>query len=423
MPRPRKNYDIAAPQSKAGEPTIAGPYIFKGRDCYHYNVLLQDPLTGKKRKLKACTYIKIDNPKGREKAIAVGQKILEYYRTNSNPNAPKRINAFYKSYLHNAELRELSPSYRSQIKASFEAFMKRYGEDVLLDRITLPMIRRFLLEMSSVSRARVFYACLRAAFEAAVQDGIIAVNPFAKFDLKTLPKREPRPRGILSPEQVVEIYTALPKESYLDRLVASFILFLFGSACRRAEGCYLLTTAINWENQSIGIAPTAKNKLKTLSSAGEIPMTKYAAIALREQALNKQNHPKADVRKSQWVFCNEKGEPYHPDSITKAAHKRLMAVCKQLGINSIGLDLHSMRHSISQLLIDGGVEISTTSKLLRHASLATTLTSYHRNADVATKFEAVMMVTGEMPMPASADDKSGTIIKHTLLILEFKRAA
>jgi len=404
---------------------IGRPYIVATRACYYVLLYKTDPATGNESRRKVSTRVRRDSKDSYNKACAAALQILAEAQSNFDPSAPMRLQAFSESYIAECEAKGLSQSYLQQIRSAFQALMNHIGNGCLITQVSSQQVRMFFFGQKSGSMALSFYRALRAGFEVARRDGKIVSNPFDQVDLKSLRKKfTPRPRGILSPEQVVEIYTALPKESYMDRLIASFMLFLFGSACRRSEGCFLLKTAIDWERKSIRIAPTVKNKLKTASSAGEIPITKYAAIALREQHLNRQSHPNAKVRESQWVFCNEQGEPYQPASLTKVAHKRLMEVCKQLGINSEGVDTHSFRHSISQILLDQNAETAIVSKLLRHGSIATTLSAYHRNADISTKFESVLMLTGEMPMPKmTTDGKPIPIVKHTLLVLSFKKAA
>jgi len=403
---------------------VGRPYIVATRACYYVLLYKTDPATGIESRRKVSTRVRRDSKDSYHKACAAALKILAEAQSNFDPSAPMRLLAFFESYITECEAKGLSQSYLQQIRSAFHALMNRIGNGCLITHISAQQVRMFLFGQKSGSMALSYYRALRAGFEVARRDGKLVSNPFDQVDLKALRKKfTPRPRGILSPEQVVQIYTALPKETYIDRLIASFMLFLFGSACRRSEGCYLLKTAIDWERKSIRIAPTVKNRLKTASSAGEIPITKYAAIALREQHLNRQSHPNPNVRESKWVFCNERGEPYQPASLTKAAHKRLMEVCEQLGINSEGVDLHSMRHSLSQILIDQNSETSVVSKLLRHGSLATTLSTYHKTADISTKFESVLMLTGEMPMPVIVNEKPIVIIKHTLLILSFKKAA
>src|SRR5579872_1777150 len=404
---------------------IGRPYIVAARACYYVLLYKTDPATGIESRRKVSTRVRRDSKDSYNKACAAALQILAEAQSNFDPSAPMRLLAFFENYIAESEAKGLSRSYLQQIRSAFRALMLHVGNGCLITQVSAQQLRMFLFGQKSGSMALSHYRALRAGFEVARRDGKIVSNPFDQVDLKALRKKfTPRPRGILLPEQVVRIYTALPKESYMDRLIASFMLFLFGSACRRSEGCFLLKTAIDWERRSIRIAPTAKNKLKTASSAGEIPITKYSAIALREQHLNRQSHLNAKIQESQWVFCNEQGEPYRPASLTKVAHKRLMAICEQLGINSEGIDLHSMRHSLSQILIDQNSETSVVSKLLRHGSIATTLSTYHKTADVSTKFESVLMLTSEMPMPTiTADGTPIPIIKHTLLIISFKRAA
>jgi integrase len=397
---------------------------------------MTDALTGKRRKLKKSSGIRLDDPKGLEKAIAVGQKILEHFRNNANPNAPKRLKNFFESYLHDCELKGLSNSYLRQIRESFAIIIKKYGEDVLLTAVTPAMVRTFLFEVKSNSQAQVYYRCFHAAFQQAMMDGLIAENPFAKFDISALRrKQKPRPRGVLSPGQVKQIYDAMPQETYTDRLMASAFLFAFGTGMRRSEICYLLNDALDWDKCEINVRSTDDYKLKTKSSAGVLPMSSYAALALYAQIKNKEAYNTEAVRSSRFVFCNSRGQAYQPDSLSRWIIKRVRSVAKQLGIEFNSGTLHGMRRSLLQHLVDSGIEPITVSKFARHSNLSTTLSAYHKMADNKSKFESVLLIAGKMPLPESGidlidqsrevamDAAAVRIIKHTIVFVKFKKVA
>ena len=436
MPRLQKYWENQSSPSSAGEPTLTGPHKFKNRPYYGFILYMTDALTGKRRKLKKSSGIRVDDPKGLEKAIAVGQKILEHFRNNENPNAPKRLKNFFESYLHDCELKGLSNSYLRQIRESFNALIGKYGAEVLLNAITPAMVRTFLLEVKSNSRAQGHYRCLHAAFEQAVIDGVLGENSFAKFDSAALRrKHKPRPRGVLTPEQIKQIYDAMPQVTYTDRLMAAAFLFAFGTGMRRSEICYLLNDAIDWHKNEINVRSTDDYTLKTKSSAGVLPMSSYAALALYGQIKNKEAHKSEAVRSSRFVFCNSRGEAYQPDSLSRWIIKRVRSVCKQLGIPHEGIDLHSARHALIQHLVDSGTTPVTVSKFARHANLSTTLSAYHKMSDSNAKFEELLIITSKMPLPQSGidlidqsrevmpDAKSMRVIKHTILIVSFKKAA
>lgn len=175
--------------------------------------------------------------------------------------------------------------------------------------------------------------------------------------------------------------------------------YIYGTAFRRREGCYLENKNVDFKEKTISVRSTEEHKLKTDASSSDIPMTDHATIALKDQIKNKMGHQKEVVRRSTYIFCNFRGEHYYPATLTKQVIKRVKAVCKDLGINSSGVDLHSMRHSLIQHLIDSGAEPVTVSKFARHANLSTTLSAYHKMSDTKTKFESVLKVTKEMPRP------------------------
>ena len=86
-------------------------------------------------------------------------------------------------------------------------------------------------------------------------------------------------------------------------------------------------------------------------------------------------------------------------------------------------------------LEDSGTAPVTVSKLARHANLSITLSAYHKMSHSNAKFEEQLIITNKMPLPQSgidlidqsravvADAKSMRVIKHTVLIVSFKKAA
>lgn len=137
----------------------------------------------------------------------------------------------------------------------------------------------------------------------------------------------------------------------------------------------------------ICVVGSEQHKLKTEASTADIPITEHATIALRVLSRSKMLHPNSEVRTSPFVVCNFRGEHYHPDSLTKQVLIRVKRACKALGINSDGVDLHSLRHSLIQHLIDSGAEPVVVSKFARHANLSTTFGAYHKLKDTKSNYD------------------------------------
>lgn len=224
------------------ENVIAGnPFIARKRSCYYVKVTLIDPATGKHRHLKKSTNVRIDAVNALSKAHNARLAILAEYETNHDPGAPLTLKDFADRYLKEREAEKLTRSSLCGIRLAFDELGRFVGKKRLLTSITSSDLRGFLFKAhESSSMALVNYRYLHAAFDRAVRDEKLTSNPLNQIDKKLLRKRfTPRPRGILSAKAVVSIYDYLPKEKFFERTYANFFLFLFGTACRRGEACFI----------------------------------------------------------------------------------------------------------------------------------------------------------------------------------------
>ncbi len=381
--------------------TVGNPFIVKQRNHYYIKVTIRNPEAGTVRTLKKTTGVPVNTVQGLSKAHQVRLDILAEYRNHHDPSAPIKLKDFADHYIEEREAEGLTRSSLRGIRKAFNDLIKFAGEKKLLKQVVVSDLREFLFKyLGNPAMALNNYRCLHAAFDRAVRDEKLSMNPFNQIDTKLLRKRfKPRPRGILSASDVVKIYDNLPRERFCDRTFANYFLLLYGTAFRRGEGCYLENENVDFKEKTIGVRSTEEHKLKTEASSSDIPMTDHTRIAISDQMKSRAEHKNWQIQESRYIFCNFRGDHYYPDTMTKQVLSRVREVCKKLKLNSNGLDLHSMRHSLIQHLIDSGAEPVTVSKFARHANLSTTLSAYHKMSDTKTKFESVLKVTKEMPRP------------------------
>lgn len=395
------------------------PFQIEGRACWYVKVTFTDPETGRKRHLKKTTAVRVESKDSYKRALEARLKIIAQHQTGFDPSSPNRLSDFAEHYIADREAEGLANRTIEDIRKTFTAFIASRGASVFVSQITGRDVRAFLFkEQRSGFSANRHFKYLRTAFQWAVRDGQIATNPFDQIDTKALRKRmKPRPRGLLTSQDVKRIYSLLPKASFAERTYANFFLFIYGTAFRRGEACFLETKDYSFNEKVIRAVDKEEHALKTESSQGEIPMLPYAEIALIEQLKNKSQHKDERIRESRYVFCKREGEHYDPETLTCAVLTRVKKVCEQLGINSLGVDLHSLRHSLIQDLIDSGVEPITVSKFARHANLSTTLTYYHKTKDTHTKFEAIIRAADQMTLPNSTieSENLSVFVNSTLL--------
>lgn len=158
-------------------------------------------------------------------------------------------------------------------------------------------------------------------------------------------------------------------------------LFVF-SGIRRGELCGLKWSDIDMENKTIDI----QRELIYIPQNGLLESTTKTTgskrvIKIADQAINLlMEYKKAQTidrvkAGNQWnpnnyIFTREKGDPLHPDSITKWFHN---FVVKN---NLPDISIHSLRHTNAPLLIANGVNTITVAKRMRHKNPSTTTNIY-----------------------------------------------
>ncbi|MBS1902882.1 MAG: site-specific integrase [Bacteroidetes bacterium] len=375
--------------------SVGNPFVASGRSCYYVKVTLTDPRTGQRRHLKKSTEVLVTAPNALSKAHQARLRILADFNENHDPGAPLTLRDFGKHYIAEREAEHLSRSSISGITRAFAEFVKYSGKGRLLQDLSVTDVRSFVFKyLKNPAMAVINYRYLHAAFARAVRDGLIGANPFDQIDKHLLKKRfKPRPRGILSPKDVMAIYETMPKTEFCDATFANYFLLLFGGALRRGEACYLTTRDVDLAASTIIIRPSEVHRLKNAASEGAILMTSLARTAIESQLKLKRLHSKEEVRESEYIFCNRLGFHYYPDSLTKQVIRRVKLAARSLGIRTDGFDLHSLRHSMIQHLIDSGTDPVVVAKFARHANLSTTLSAYHKMRDSTSGFDQIEKLT------------------------------
>ncbi|MBS1902863.1 MAG: site-specific integrase [Bacteroidetes bacterium] len=367
------------------------PFRVEGRTTWYVKISVRSSRTERWRHLKRSTGVLIGSTASKKAARIAAIQMLANFQVEHDPTASRKLSTFLAAYIQECEARNLSKQYLTQVRAAATALLKAIDGGTLLTHIKVSTLRSFFNSVRSASVALSYYRCLHAAFARAVVDGDLDHNPFVRADKRALKERlNPRPRGIMRPEQIFAIHAAMPRGTYLDRLSASLMLVLFGEGVRRSEACFLKVEDFDTGTMRVSIRPKPEYRLKNRASAATIPLTSPAERAFRDQLQNRDQHPNESVRTSAWLFCNERGEHYHPDSITKAVLKRVRSVCESLGLKIDGMDLHSFRHSTPQNLVEGGINPALVSRMIRHSSLQTTLSTYHKNSDSSVPMDPII---------------------------------
>ncbi|WP_054738941.1 tyrosine-type recombinase/integrase [Cellulosilyticum ruminicola] len=263
-----------------------------------------------------------------------------------------------------------------------------------LINVTQMQVQEFLNAQSHLAHSTIkkSYLVLSAAFESAIRNNLIRINP-AKGVVVPNKKKPKRQVEILTKEQQRAYILATEKEPY--RLL--FLTALF-TGLRQGE-----LLALRWQNVNLktGILKVCKTirtyneydingnyekKLitkepKTRSGIREVPLPSFLIDELSHIK------PKGTVKdiSSRYVFETPIGKSI-PSRTIIDIHKRL---CNHAKINPIttyinglehttyrGINFHALRHTFTTRMIESGESIKTIQVLLSHADIQTTMNIY-----------------------------------------------
>ena len=207
-------------------------------------------------------------------------------------------------------------------------------------------------------------------FSTAVRDEIIPANPAIMVDKPTVADH---PVIAWEPEYVGQFLERCDRH----RLGALFELAIY-TGLRRGE-----ITGLHWSDVDLSARTIVvrHNRVsvevasKTRSGRRTVPLSDaWGGAALGDLGLRQQEEREA--AQQAWeteghVFTMEDGRPLDPAYIT-----RLFQVIRKQGEPLPELTFHGLRHSAASLMLAGGADISTVSKLLGLVSISITADVY-----------------------------------------------
>jgi integrase len=244
-------------------------------------------------------------------------------------------------------------------------------------------------------------ATLRMIFSTAVRDEIIPANPALMVDKPAIPDG---PVTAWEPEHIAVFLERCGRR----RLGPLFELAVL-TGLRRGEICGLHWADVDLAARTITVrhnrvsvdGRVQESTTKTRSGRRTVPLSDAGVAALLTWQLRQSGE--AEAAQEAWqsdghVFTNELGQALDPAYVT-----RLFQVIRLEDEPLPALTFHGLRHSAASLMLAGGADISTVSKLLGHASISITADVYaHLVAAVGQK----------------AVDGAAALIAHTSLTRE-----
>jgi integrase len=263
------------------------------------------------------------------------------------------------------------------------------------------IIESWLVELQTAGKAastrRQALTILRAVLDAAVRDGLMAVNPATKV---TRPRLDRAEAAHYSPEQVAQVLLACEGER-----LRPLVDVMLGTALRRGEALALHWANVDLERGELRVRGTlvrteaglTVQPPKTANGWRTIPLSNAVASAIRRQrAQQAADRLAAGVS---WIGCphvftSEAGTPLDPNNVS---HWFDMIV-KRAGV---GGSLHTLRHTALTAMAVAGVPLSVVSRTAGHESITTTVDLYGHVSEDATR-DAVEALSRRLGLAAES---------------------
>lgn len=269
----------------------------------------------------------------------LSQKFFNYslYEKNYSPLTIKRYRHVINFYSKVAQIKEI--------------------EEVTLDNVrNLFYHGRSSLNWSSNTYLN-YHKSLRVFFRWCVKEGQLKSNPTDSIELPKLEKRLPKGLSKQQAERILEIVRNYPYDNnYLRyRNYAIFSTLIF-SGIRKQELINLKYSDVDLENLSLFVRQGKGCKDRI------IPISYQLAEAMKRYI---------EVRKKAYKTCPEFFASYTYDmGFTDSGFKRL--IIKISKVSGIKFTAHSLRHTFATLMLEGGCDLFSLSKVMGHTDIKTT---------------------------------------------------
>jgi len=228
------------------------------------------------------------------------------------------------------------------------------------------------------------YTLINSIFELAVKWKMLEVNPNKAIEKPKIIKKESK---FYDQQDVNKLLKVLENESLSHRVP---IILCLDSGMRREELNGLLWEDIDFKTNTININKVriaVGNKVvveepKTTNSKRKIVVSQYAINLLKELKKEQISNFKTlgiKFKESNYVFVNENGIEYYPDTLSKIFKK----IIKKYELKKI--TFHELRHTSATLLISNNVDINSVSERLGHSNVSTTLNIYTHTLEKTKK--------------------------------------
>lgn len=268
----------------------------------------------------------------------------------------------FEKYLQfGSVMRNYKPSTLKSYKASFGFFLRQTNTSAL-EQISKEVMENFLYNGRlnrnwSPVTFRQYHKHFNTFFKWCIKNGYLESNPLEGIEKPRLEQKLPRKLSLSEAQLVLDtafhMRYAYRFERYRNRAIIGVMLFC---GLRKKEVISLKLQDVSLENNTIFInqGKGGKDRMLPISSRLKIFLEEY----LKERSrLNRQS--------IQFFTGINENRPFGNMGI-KRLFERLRAKTK------LDFSPHTLRHSFATLMLEGGCDIYTLSKMMGHAKITTT---------------------------------------------------
>ncbi len=231
-----------------------------------------------------------------------------------------------------------------------------------IEDVTIENVRHFFYQGRTIKKWTsssfiAFHKALIVFFRYCVAEGYMKTNPIEEIEVPKLERKIPPKLTKQESMRILEVVDNYPYSSNFLRFrnYAIFATFIF-TGLRKSELLHLKYTDVDIENRSIFVRQGKGHKDRI------IPINYRLAEALLKYV---------EVRKKAWKTCPEFFVSYTLDTgLTESGLKKL--VDKINACTGIRFGVHKLRHTFATLMLEGGCDIYSLSRMMGHSDIKTT---------------------------------------------------
>ena len=269
--------------------------------------------------------------------------------------------------------------------------------DIHLDKLTATRIARHYRDLETSGRrdkpglgkplspntVHKVHVLLGAMLDAAIEDGLLSVNPAKKKRTVNAPKssqiRAARPEIHTWTGEELQAFLTWDRDELKDELFPLWRTIAY-TGMRRSEALALRWGDVNFKTKIISVRRAAdvteRNKTKTTKtgSARPIDVDDETLDVLRAQKATRGTIALDLARVDAYVFGDDEGSIPVPDAITSRWTRRIGWATQRLDIGRV--TIKGLRHTHATLLLELGVHPKVVQERLGHSTITTTMNIY-----------------------------------------------